>query len=207
MNNEDSAKFKELITLISETCEMDFSEAKIKSWWAIFKDYTISDFETGVYGYIRCPDEGMFKPKPSNIIKFITGTSKQNETEAKDRAEVAWLSVYEQIGRVGSYGTLKLDDKRAIAAVKAIGGWVDLTQRTYQELEWKKKAFFSAYDSFDRVPLEELPGNAPGLIAQDKAKKSEPKSLSSLSKGLDEYRKSQGLAPIGDILNATNKGE
>ena len=76
MNNEDQQKFKELISLISETYKEEFSGNTIKMWWSLFKPRTIEVFESAVYAHISCPDTGMFTPKPANIMKFINGTTK-----------------------------------------------------------------------------------------------------------------------------------
>ena len=123
MNNQDQEnKFKELITVMSETYGEEFTPAKVKLWWNLFKPHSIEVFEQALYAHIACQDAGMFPPKPANFNKFINGTTKENEQLVQDRAEMAWACIEREISRIGSYGTLELEDKQAIAAVKSIVG-------------------------------------------------------------------------------------
>lgn len=186
MNSQDQNKFKELITVMSETYGEEFTPAKVKLWWNLFKPHSIEVFEQALYAHIACTDAGMFSPKPANLMKFINGTTKENEQLVEDRAEMAWACIELEISRIGSYGTLELEDKQAIAAVKAIGGWQQLCASTYDQLVWKKKEFMSAYDTYERTPLEHLPNKLPGLIELSEHKQEQ--GMKSLMDGLENYR-------------------
>lgn len=164
MNSNDEIKFKELLTVIPETYGEVFTQAKTLLWWKIFKPYSIEQFENALYLHISCTESGMFSPKPANLMKFINGTEKNNQQLIEDRAEIAWSCVVGEISRIGSYGTLNIDDKQAIAAVKSIGGWYNLCMCTANQLDWKKKEFIRAYECFERTDLDALPSKLPGLI-------------------------------------------
>lgn len=187
MNRQDQVRFKELITLASETYGKEFTPTEVKSWWSIFKPYSIGEFEQALYSHITCPDAGMFKPLPAHLMKHLRGTTKKNEQSVKDRAEISWSCIEGEIRRIGVYGTLELEDKQSIAAVKAIGGWRQLCMSTYDQLVWKKKEFMSAYDTYERTPLENLPGKLPGLIEISEHKKDGKKTIKSIFDGMQDY--------------------
>lgn len=193
MNSQDQNKFKELITVMSETYCEEFTPAKVKLWWNLFKPHSIGEFEQALYAHIACADAGMFSPKPANLMKFINGTTKENEQLAEDRAEMAWACIEREISRIGSYGTLELEDKQAIAAVKAIGGWRQLCMSTYDQLVWKKKEFMRAYDTYERTPLEHLPSKLPSLIELSEHKQEQQQGMKSLMDGLESYRNRVGI--------------
>lgn len=193
MISQDQNKFKELITVMSETYGEEFTPAKLKLWWNLFKPYQIETFEKALYAHIACPDAGMFSPKPANLMKFINGTSKDQQQLVEDRAEMAWACIEREISRIGSYGTLEMEDKQAIAAVKAIGGWRSLCMCTYDQLVWKKKEFVSSYDCYERTPLEALPSKLPGLIELSEHKAESQQGVKSLMDGLNEYRNRKGI--------------
>lgn len=188
MDNNDSVKFKELISMISENYNDVFSNTKIKLWWSIFKPYSISEFESGVFNHVSCPDYGMFAPKPANIMKFITGTEKQSERLIDDRAEIAWHVIEGEIRRIGSYGTLQLEDKQALVAVKALGGWKHLCSLTVDKMIWAHKEFVAAYQNYERTPVELLPDKLAGRIEIEQHKAEQGQSMKSLNEGLKDYQ-------------------
>jgi len=186
MNSQEQNKFKELISVISETYGEEFTQAKLKLWWNLFKPYSIVTFEQALYSHIACPDTGMFAPKPANITKFINGTTKQAERLIEDRAEMAWQVIEGEISRVGSYGTLKMEDKQALAAVQAIGGWQKLCATQTDKMAWTHKEFVAAYQNFERTPIEALPNKLPGRVHLVNHKKQQPESA--FIKGLQDFR-------------------
>ena len=192
MTNNDQQKFKELIALISETYGEQFSGAQIVMWSTLFKSVTIEQFENAVYAHISCPDTGMFTPKPANIMKFINGTTKQNDQQLEDKADMAWLTITGEVKRVGSWGSLKMEDKQALAAVKSLGGWKFICSKTEAELVWLHKEFIATYKNFENTPVEALPNNLPGRILLENAKKKgeslEGGGLKSLAEGVASFR-------------------
>jgi len=86
-----------------------------------------------------------------------------SNVSAKDKAELGWAAIVGEIGRIGPYKQLELEDKQVIAAVKALGGWTNLCSMTYEQLDWKKKEFMDIYQTYENTPLDRLPSNLPGL--------------------------------------------
>lgn len=188
MNVNDGNKFRELITMINVNYDVDFTETQVLLWWNLFKPHSVQSFEQAVYQHISCPDNGMFTPKPANIMKFINGTTKQNEQQIEDKAELAWHVIQGEVRRIGSYGTLKLEDKQALAAVQAIGGWKSICALTNDKLTWAHKEFIAAYQNYERTPIEALPHNLPGRIALENHKSEQSQSLKTITDGIKFYQ-------------------
>lgn len=173
MDSNDSNKFKEIITLISETYSEQFSQTKLKLWWDIFKPYQIQDFEKAVYNHIASPDCGMFSPKPANITKHLTVSK---DKAIKDKAEIQWTCILSDIGRLGS-NRIKINDPVAKAALQAIGGAYNLGMTNYKELDFKRKAFIEAYVRYEESNLQSLPNNLPCVEDLRKAKQPKPLAI------------------------------
>ena len=171
MTENDGNKFRELITMINVNYGEDFTEPQVLLWWNLFKPHSVQSFEQAVYAHIACPDTGMFTPKPANIMKFINGTTKQNEQQLEDKADMAWLTITGEVKRVGSWGSLNMEDKQALAAVKSLGGWKFICSKTEAELVWLHKEFIATYKNFERTPVEALPDKLPGRVLLENAKK------------------------------------
>ena len=168
MDSNDSNKFKEIITLISETYSEQFSQTKLKLWWDIFKPYQIQDFEKAVYDHISSPDCGMFSPKPANITKYLTVSK---DKEIKDKAEIQWTCILGDIGRLGS-NRIRVNDPIAKAALQTVGGAYNLGMTNYKELDFKRKAFIEAYIRYEEAELQSLPNNLPCIEGLRKEKQS-----------------------------------
>lgn len=168
-------RFGQLIAQISVNYRKQLSEADIANFKLMLDRFGIDNFEHGVHAHMFDPDQGHFFPNISCITKHVLGTEKQNALLLQDKAELSWNVIMGEISRIGSYGTLKLDDGQALAAVQAIGGWRNLCAMSMDKLTWAKKEFLSAYGSYERTPVELLPNNLPGRIAiqNQKIKQSE----------------------------------
>ena len=193
MRDEDEQRFKETLVNLGITSGVEFDTAVIKAWWSLFKGYGIDQFEAAVRSFILDPDAGMYKPVPAHIMKFITGTSKQQEAAAKDKAIVAWACVEGAISTIGPYQQLKLKDKQALAVVKSMGGWSKLCEVTYDQLQWRQKEFIDIYQTFERSDVRALPNELPGLVQLHEKQEEENKGLQSLLSGLDIPKKTQDL--------------
>lgn len=199
MDKNDGNKFKELITAINVTYGEDFTPPQTLLWWNMFKPYPVEVFEKAVYQHMADTEQGMFSPKPANIMKFITGTAKQGARDVENRAELSWHQVMDKIQRIGSYGSLKLDDKQAIAAIKAIGGWNKVSMATYDQLVWMKKEFMQAYDTYENTPLERLPSSLPGLVELQQHKCEDRKALGGIMREMEERNNAEsekGLSAV-----------
>lgn len=171
MIDQDKKKFAEVLTIAAEATGFQMSDSTYKTYWAILNRLSIEDFELAISKHLLDPNDGMFFPKPANIMKQLEGTTKQKEQSLESRAEIAWQTVEGEISRIGSYGALELEDCLALASVRAMGGWKYLCSLTMDKMTWARKEFISSYKNYENTPLEALPNKLPGRIDIENAKK------------------------------------
>ncbi len=189
MNYETDAKdFAELMMGLSETYDKPFSKPKARIYFNALHQFTLEQISHGIDCHLRDPKHGTFMPKPADIIRHLTA----NEETAEDKAELAWMQVINSISSVGSYGTLKLEDKQAMAAVKNLGSWVGLCQTKECDLQWKKKQFIENYMTFENTPTELLPKSLPGIEDLHNQKQESQQGMKSLMDGVNQFRKNNG---------------
>jgi hypothetical protein len=187
MNNEDKKRFAEIMAITGEMFDKKISTTLIKTYYKMLSGYSIEQVGAAFQSHLLDPDQGMFFPKPANIAKQLSGTTKQQDQAIECRAELAWDVIIGEMSRIGSYGTLKLEDRQAMAAVGAVGGWKKICGQTFDQLVWVKKEFVSCYDNYERTPLEALPNNLPGRIELDKHKSKQSGGMKSLADGIEAF--------------------
>lgn len=190
MNKQDEDKFKEVMIGLGEYYSKEITEAFIKIYWYDLKQITLEQFMQAASLHRMNPDSGQFFPKTSDIMKVLVGTSKQQERAIEDRAETQWMTILGEIKRVGTYGSLKLEDKQALAAVKSIGGWQHICSQTESQLVWLHKEFISAYNNFERADVNALPEKLPGRIELENHKKAAQPSIEfqRIKEGIEKHR-------------------
>ncbi len=191
MNDNDKKQFAEILAMAAEATGYAITDTTYKTYWTLLKDkMDINQFNDSVQGHLFDPNDGMFFPKPANLIKQLTGTSKQIEQNLQSKAELAWQAVEGEIRRTGSYGSPQIDDGLALAAIKSLGGWVHICGTTTDKMTWLRKGFISSYLNYENTPVELLPASLPGRIEIENAKK----------KG-----DGQGMKSIGSIMKKLEK--
>jgi hypothetical protein len=189
VENQDSNRFKAAMTNISIIYDIKMDAQKASAWWEVLKRFSIDQVEQAIADHISDPDQGMFAPKPAHIIKQIEGTSKDQEQSAEQLAEMAWAKILHEIGRIGAYGSLDMDDKIALMAVKAVGGWQKLCHSATDDLNWRKKEFFESYKVYQKTDPFLLPDHLSGIIESTNNRiggNGAPKAIQDLSIKLDE---------------------
>lgn len=193
MQETDKNSFHELMLGAGELYGKEITKPLLRIYFNALEGLTMEQVAHAFSAHIKSTDQaGTFFPKPADLIRQITGSVKEQQQLVEDRAEMAWACIEREISRIGSYGTLEPEDKQAIAAVKAIGGWRQLCASTYDQLVWKKKEFMSFYDTYERTPLEHLTNKLPGLIELSEHKQ-EQQGMKSLMDGLENYRNRKGI--------------
>ena len=187
MNNDDKKRFAEIMATSGEMFDKKIGKTLMKTYFHMLSGYSIDQVDAAFKSHFLDPDQGMFFPKPANIVKQLSGTTKQQDQAIECRAELSWAVILGEMSRIGSYGTLKLEDRQAMAAVQAVGGWKKLCAQTFDELVWVKKEFVSCYDNYERTPLEALPSNLPGRIELDKHKSKQSGGMKSLADGIEAF--------------------
>lgn len=186
MNESDGNGFKSVLIGIGSLYDKRITPDIVSVYWGAFSGITLEAFKAAVSAHTLDPDQGMFFPKPAHLMRHITGTIKQNQQAVDDKAELAWSQIMGEVQNKGPYSPLEIDDGQAVAAVKAMGGWIKLCGMTYEQMVWAKKEFFSIYETCERTPIEALPSSLPGLIELQHHKSEEGRTLSVM---LDEVKK------------------
>ena len=144
--------------------------------------------------HMQDSDRGRFFPKIADFSHKL----QKNELSAEERAEIAWSELERKIRTEGSYGSLKLEDKVAIAAVKGFTSWKDICMMDTAKMTWAKKEFMSLYGTYDKAPLESLPKSLPGRIELEQAKSEQKHYLANLQEGMQQFKKRIDNKSIGD---------
>jgi len=188
MDDSDKREFQEIVLataeLYSTVKKIEVTPIMLKLFFSSLKDFDIKQVSYGFEQHLSDPVDGKFFPKPANIIKHL----QTGDISTEDKAMLAWSQVIREIRRIGSYGTLKLDDKQALAAVKALGSWSQLCNSTEQEMTWKKKEFLSVYETYEKTPVELLPSSLPGRVALVEHKEESSKCMKNILDGINKHR-------------------
>lgn len=189
MKNEDKRAFFDLMMAAGEVYGREVTQPMAAIYFSALASVSIEQVQEAMMAHMQNPDSGQFFPKPADLIKQMTGTTKQQEAAIEDKAAIAWACIERGIRRIGSYGTLRLEDKQALATVKAMGGWQSICQTETSKMEWKRKEFIRMYEAFERMPLEALPSSLPGRIEMSEVKQAGPVTLDKLALGVTKWRK------------------
>lgn len=190
-------RFGNLMGQLSVNYRKELTEADIANFKLVCDRFGIDAFEHAVHSHMFDADQGQYFPNIASITKHITGTTKQNEQALEDKAELSWHVIEGEIRRIGSYGSLKMEDKQALAAVKALGGWKHLCSLTSDQMVWAHKEFVSAYQNYDRTPVEALPDKLPGRVALENHKAEQSQGLKHITDGIQNYRNRKGIENNG----------
>ena len=165
MINSDKKVFADLMASNGEIYNKSVSSSLMKIYFDTLEEYPIEDVKNAFIKHSLDPKHGSFFPKPADIARHI------HKDTVEDKSALAWAQVIQCIRTEGAYGSLKLDDKQAIAAVRALGSWQQLCSTLEKDMTWKKKEFMSIYKTYENTPLDMLPSSLPGLIELQDHKK------------------------------------
>ncbi len=188
----DLQRLNNLLGQLSVNYRREITEADAANFKLMLMRWGVDVLEAAVQAHMFDPDGGQYFPNIANVAKHAEGTAKQNAAAVEDKAAIAWACIERDIRRIGSYGTLKLEDKQALATVKAMGGWQSICQTETSKMEWRRKEFIRMYETFERTPLEALPSSLPGRIEMSEVRKSGPVALNNLALGVAKWRNGNG---------------
>jgi hypothetical protein len=173
MIDSDKRAFQEMMVGVGELYSKPVSKPLLTIYFAALAPYTLDQVAHGLGKHSADTTHGTYMPKPADIIRQI----ELGKPNAEQRAELAWMTIEREISRTGAYGSLKIDDQQALAAVKSIGSWKDLCHTDIDKLAWKRKEFIAAYTNFENTPIDALPNHLAGMIEQSRVNKVEPIKL------------------------------
>ena len=179
MFEQDKDSFCELLEgiagVFSTTKKIEVTVPMLQVYFMSLNEYSYQQVEWAIGEHLKDPVDGKFFPKPANIIKHL----EQSKSTVDERAKLAWIEILGEVRRTGSYGNLEIEDKQAVAALKAICSWKELCMTDQDKMQWIEKRFIDTYETYDKTPLDMLPDKLPGRIYLDKHKteKLENKSM------------------------------
>lgn len=189
MDINDKLSFEEIMLGLGEVYTKEITKPLLRIYFNALKDMSICTFEEATTKHVTSTEKsGSFFPKPADLISQVKGAAQNNAQLVDDKANVSWHVIEAEIRRIGSYGTLQLEDKQALAAVKALGGWKYLCSLTVDKMVWAHKEFVSAYQNYERTPIELLPQKLAGRIELEQHKAEAKSSMASLSDGVKRYQ-------------------
>jgi len=142
MTPQDKTEFSTVIAALCETFCKEASEAThIGYWWAL-QDLELVDVKRAA---IRAMRESRFMPAASEL-RELAGVARPT-----DRALLAWAAV-EKAASLGSYKSVDFDDPLINAAIRSMGGWPAILEKTQPDFDtWVRKDFLAAYQGFMRA--------------------------------------------------------
>jgi len=179
MQDFDKANFEALLRGIADICSTTktivVNRPMLQVYFMTLSEYSYEQVEQAIGKHLKDPKHGSFFPKPADIVRHIDS----QQLTIENRAKLAWIEILGEVRRTGSYGNLEIEDKQAVAALKAICSWKELCMTDQDKMQWIEKRFVDTYETYDKTPLDMLPDKLPGRIYLDKHKteKLENKSL------------------------------
>lgn len=159
MKSIDQERFKIILAGVCEIYSKDITPQLTQMYWQALKPITIDQFDSAAQKHMLDPKCGQFFPKPADIMRNIEG----EQQTAEDRAMLAWMAVERAISRVGAYGTLNIEDKQALMAVKHMGTWQDLCHTDRDKMGFKRQEFMKNYQALENTAIEHLPQSLHGI--------------------------------------------
>ena len=184
MIDSDKRNFEMLMLGTGELYGKDITKPLLRIYFGALQNYSIEDIEKGLNAHTLDPKHGSFFPKPADIVR----SASKGILTADEKAQLAWSQVSGEISRIGSYGSLNLSDKQAMAAVKALGTWKDLCATDITKMDFKKRDFLAVYKTYENTPLDMLPDKLPGLLELQHHKEKSAQSLQQLMNGMNNKR-------------------
>lgn len=166
MDDSDKKEFAILYYSMGEYYDKKVSTDLLKMFFTDLCQFTIDQVKEGARVHRLDSKHGSFFPKPPDIARHIDS----QQLTIENRAKLAWIEILGEVVRVGSHGSLRIKDKQALAALKAICTWKELCGTDQDKMQWIEKRFVDTYETYDKTPLDMLPDMLPGRIYLDKHK-------------------------------------
>lgn len=138
MQSTDRGAFADLVQGVYDFYGKDMSAFAVDTWWRAMQHYDFETVREALGRHCMNPDSGQFLPKPADVVRMLSGTT-------KDAALVAWSKVQHAVEHVGSWQTVVFDDPLIHRAVEDMGGWITLCLQTAAEWPFLEKRFCDHY--------------------------------------------------------------
>jgi hypothetical protein len=159
MDNSDKQAFATTFYAMGEFYDKKVSTELLSMYFDDLLEFSIEDVKYGAKAHRQDPKHGTFFPKPADIIRHL----QTGKLSVEDQSLTAWAEIMQCLRKNGAMGGLKIENKQAIAALKAFTTWQDFCLMDVSKMTWAKKEFMSHYSTYDKTPLDMLPNSLPGL--------------------------------------------
>ncbi len=188
MDDSHKQEFATLFYGLGEYYDKAVSTNLLLIYFDDLKRFNLNDVKHAASQHRLDPKHGAFWPKSADIIRHI----QTGNISVEDKAELAWAQVMREIRVNGAYGSLKLDDKQALAAIKELGTWKELCATPSDKMTFKHREFIATYKTYERTPIDMLPSSMPGLIELQNHKKKQNEestnAMLNIKSGIDKHR-------------------
>ena len=184
MEQANKYKKKVFLSSTSEIYGKYPSKELLRIYFDYLINYSIENIAAAFKKHSLDPNVGQFFPKPSDIVRNISG----DRLSTKNNALIAWAAVEAAISSVGSYGTLELDDKQALMVIRTMGSWSQFCQTDRDKMPFKKQEFIGMYEAFNSTAIEDMPDCLMGIADLANQRQIESGPVTSLMDGLKKHQ-------------------
>ncbi len=180
-------KIIEMVTALSEYYSKKISAFSIDHYVKALDKFDLSAIDRAVRMHIADPEHGSFMPKISDLMRYLSGSSRSDAADA-------WTKVDRAIREIGPYQTVIFDDELIHATIESMGGWIYLCNaKDETDLSIKSHEFIKRYKSFFERGID---GFLPKLVGMTDAQNSalesyepmEPRYIGLKSKALKVFQ-------------------
>ena len=152
----------EIWSQVAEVYNKQPSDGALNLIFNALQRFDLEQIKQGLTAHINDPKHGDFAPKPADIVRHIEG-------DGDSRALSAWSTVEQAIRTVGPYESVVFDDRRTMAAIEDMGGWIKLCEVTEKELPFKGNEFVKRFMGYLSRPPEQFPAKLLGMTEASNA--------------------------------------
>lgn len=165
----DRSEFAKSMAFLAASVGREMPRATAEAWFQICGDMDAIDLQRGIVHALREHTFAGF-PAIGQILKHARPAA--IAVDAETRALAAWEGLLATIRSVGGYATVRFDDAAVAATVRALGGWVRLTEQTTDDLtRFIRPQFVQTYKSLLAVGVRaEAAEPLPGLVDIENSK-------------------------------------
>ena len=147
MKSNDQPRFAAVMEILCATFQREPSTFLFDAYRTALADLPIEAVENAAGAALGSLK---FMPKPVEL-RELAGA--KNAPSIEDRALIAWGCVLQAIRDTSGYATVDFDDPVINATIRDLGGWIQLSDKSSEELhKWTIKDFTRAYCAYARAP-------------------------------------------------------
>lgn len=145
MLENDRVEFKTMLAALCESFCKEPSAATFYGYWLALEDLDFTDVKRAAVKAMR---ESRFMPSAAELRQFAGIAS------ASDRALLAWAAV-EKAAPIGSYKSIDFDDPLINAAIRSMGGWPAILDKSQEVFDtFVRKDFLAAHQGYMRAGVD-----------------------------------------------------